>query len=393
MLRRSLFIGFAALVGAAFIFTGCEKEVVKEVRVPGDMMFIDTWVNDEVELTTALKDEKSGVIGLLPSKAIQLKNELTIPAGKHVVLFSDITGNKIAVEGMLYIGAEGSLTATSSSTVSVKGAGAITVKKGGTLVIDALASVNDGADGTALPVIGTSKVFFADTESNLSISSTNTDKVILQSVFGIFGDKGTFDISKTTGLKVGDAAKFSVSDTKRLVATADTAEDTGIDQIDIPVGLDITLSGPAAAPTANITVNGKLNITILSIAANKTFTVNGTLVFADTSKLNIPADASLALGETGKLLCGADVSKVKLSVAAAAASTTPTKAKVGDASPVYTVTTEAATGDVKTIVIGNASFAFTDNAIGGLAATAAATPAAGTLKAGAGTLLTLAGSN
>jgi hypothetical protein len=492
MLRKSLIIGFAALIGAAFIFTGCEKEVVKEVRGPGSILFVDTWVNDGDELTKALMDAKSIVIGLLPDPSatpteITLKEPLTINEGKAVVFFRGVSGQAITVEGKAHIGAGGSLTAGSSNKISVKGAGAIVVEKGGILKTDSETSIDDG-EATPVSALGTGKVTFVDTESKLEFSSA-TDKASVEKAFSYLGSKGTLAITGTTVTAAPSeiAGIVGVSETKKLIVSGTGAETA--DTLSILAGLELatadslktvktlTVSGVLNAPaatmdsteatitvitggeatlgviaklkTSSVAAGGSLTVTtaafdagakleaasganvnginftvaanitaistnsavtidsltipaetIFTIPAGKTLTVNGaltvngTLAFDATGGLKLPADASLALDATGKLLCGTDVTKVILTVEGATAGTA-TKAKVATVSGVYTVTTEAATGTgtAETKVIGNASFAFADKEINKLPAIdAAATAAAGTLKAGVGTTLILAGS-
>jgi hypothetical protein len=484
MLKKSLFIGFAVLAGAALVFTACEKEVTKEVPGSGWMMLVQTWGDTQQALSEALLNPDSGVIGT--KAAITLDAALTIPAGKTLVTFADINGAAITVEGKVYVGNGSALTATATNLITVKGSGSIAVEKGGVLTTNAASSVKNESGATALgsgvAVVGGTLKFSEATDvadvakigaalsyissGTLAITSSTLAPSALTAITIPADKKLTVEgtgaetsdtlsipawLDLTTTANLGTVKTLSVSG--KLTATAGTGHADGIaltvgEKSRLTLGTVAKLKGStvAASGVLNIvavtaydanakvavsaggTVNsikfpGNTNITgglatatatidsltipasetgYLELPAGKTLTVmgvltvNGGLVLkAADSKVLLSAGAQATVAAGGKLYGinanKPNVTKVTLTVVATSAPTTATKAKITDSGSVYTLTTEASTGIILTKTVGNASFAFTDAAINALEATAAATAANGTFKAGAGTAIILAG--
>ena len=286
-MKKSLIFWFAAVTCAAWILVGCEQEPETKtvtVTVP-EMIHLDVFATDEPGLIAALA--KTGDLNIGLSQSVTLGAALTIPNGKLVYILNggglDASSKLLTVEGQVYVGLGGTLTATATGGVAVTN-GIVHVVKGGTLVTDTAASVNDGAAAPAT-VLGTAKASFA-TGGSLGLTGTLADITAVGTALGYVG-KGTLDLSSatiTTAPKPSEAvAAFNAKSATGLIINANGTESAA--PLTIPAGLDLTTTDALASITG-LTVNGTLDVsTAGTLAALTTLTVNGDLTVKDTIKV------------------------------------------------------------------------------------------------------------
>ena len=285
-MKKSLIFWFAAVMCAAWILVGCEQEPETKtvtVTVP-EMIHLDVFATDEPGLIAALAETGDLNIGL--SQSVTLGAALTIPNGKLVYILNggglDASSKLLTVEGQVYVGLGGTLTATATGGVAVTN-GIVHVVKGGTLVTDTAASVNDGAAAPAT-VLGTAKASFA-TGGSLGLTGTLADITAVGTALGYVG-KGTLDLSSatiTTAPKPSEAvAAFNAKSATGLIINANGTE--GADPLTIPAGLVLTTTDTLASITG-LTVNGTLTASSATLVALTTLTVNGDLTVKDTIKV------------------------------------------------------------------------------------------------------------
>ncbi|MDR2444685.1 MAG: hypothetical protein LBD44_01940 [Spirochaetaceae bacterium] len=295
MLRKSLIIVFATLVGLALVFTGCEKEVVKEVPGSGWMMLIDTWASGETALTAALVSKDSKIIGT--KAAITLTSALTVPAEKTLVIFAELSGKPITVEGKVYVGSDGNLIADSTNTIMVKGAGAISVEKGGKLTTDEAASVNNGATtpatvmGKAVTIVG-GKLKLSPKVSDAAAASSGIATALGYISSGILDLSGA-TITTPTGFTPSFILAIpGVSATKALIVNAGDKEPDATTALTIKTGYVITADkSDTLAKVTNINVSDRSGF--MAEAATGDATNGITVTVGETSFLQ--------LGSIGKL--------------------------------------------------------------------------------------------
>jgi hypothetical protein len=312
-----------------------------------------------------------------------------IPAGKKLKATVIAGANEDAATTSLTIPAGLELTAKSGDTLATLTS--LTVN--GTFTTDAgtLEAV------TALTVNGTltaSDAVGADAGIAITVGEDGDATV------------GDIELLKTSTvaaggvLTTGAVTAFDGSGTTAATLTASAG--STVNGFLFPADATITELGEDAVTISALTIPAT---TTLTVAAGKTLTVDGTLTVegtlvlpAATSTVVIPAGGELtATTGTAELLgsSSSTIAGVKLTVAATGSSTA-TKVKLSGTSPVFILTTEATsgTGDTTpTPIVGKSKWTFTNAAIGGVSPADASTDAAGgTLKAGLGTKLILAGS-
>ena len=298
-MKKSLIFWFAAATCAAWILVGCEQEAKTEYVTQKEMIHLDVFAADETDLREALTKTGNLSIGL---SDVTLTDDLTIPAGKLVYILDstgglDPSSSKLTVEGQVYVGVGGTLTASSSGVVAVT-TGTVHVVKGGTLDIDVADSVNDGA-AKAATVLGTAKVGFAS-ETTLKLG-TGVSVNDVKAALGYFSN-GTLVASASTavqGLKPSVAVtEFGtlVSATKTLVITTSSTAETET-TLSVPAGLALTTSDDLDTVTT-LTVNGTA-VFSGAAAPSGNVTVNGTVIVPTSGSLTIDTGKTLNIAQGG----------------------------------------------------------------------------------------------
>jgi hypothetical protein len=405
MNKRSLSFWFAVLLATAFVFTGCELEPEPDELARVELIGYDYLVTTLDELEAVLiRPEYSRIAFQGDSSGTYIAVDFEISPGKTVGIFSPVTVGgtaKLTIAGVVNVEVSGYLMAEGEIE------GPVNVRVGGELETDDLVKIKNLA---AVRITG----------GTLAYTGMLSDGVTVESLFGNISH-GTLLLSPDTTafLKASDIVKAAkdggVFTGKRLIATAGFIETEAI-ELTIPAGMDITLSAglenitnfivdgkatisAASTSTGNVVVNGELVISgaPLTIATGRTLIVKGTLLLSDaTSAVELPANTSLAVYATGKLLGGAVpiISGINLTVAASSDTDIATKATVTVTGGIYIVASTTETTAVRTIIIGNVSWTTTANtAVDALAAVDAGLVRTGTLKAGINTTLTINGSD
>jgi hypothetical protein len=322
---KKFFFGMTVLLSASLVLIGCPTDTEEKTVTVTEMVHLDEFAANGTALIAALATPGNRSIGLAAS--VTLSANLTIPAGKLVYILNEgslaTSGSyTLTVEGQVYVGVDGTLTATADAPVEVT-TGKVHVVKGGTLSIDTALAVTDGAD-PAKPALGS--VGFA-AEATLAITGTLNDAAAIKAVWDLL-PRGEFDLSGATltSAKVSELAALpGISETKRITATA-TADEDETDPFTIPKGADITAkSADTLANITGLTVNGSFTtaagtlakVTALTVgedgeldvstagtlAALTDLVVNGELTVGDS----VAVSATLASGKvsgTGRLTLG-----------------------------------------------------------------------------------------
>ena len=272
MLKKFTLV-MAALVGAALVLIGCPTEAeteTKYVNVP-EMIHLDEFATSELELITALA--KTGDLSIGLAVSVTLGDDLTIPAGKLVYILNSgslatASTYKLTVEGQVYVGLNGTLTATAAAPVEVT-TGRVGVVKGGTLSIDTALAVTNGAE-QAETALGSAKVGFA-AETTLEVSTAFANVAALTAALGYVGTGGTLD-AVVTGSKPSDFQALTLGG-KKLITTA-FANETSTGALTVPAGLTLTAkSDDTLATITGLTVNGTFTTAVGTLAAVTTLTV------------------------------------------------------------------------------------------------------------------------
>ncbi|MDR3355818.1 MAG: hypothetical protein LBO04_01360 [Spirochaetaceae bacterium] len=238
MLRRSLFLGFAAaLLGAAFVFFGCKQEA------PGGgntttLLHYDTEVDGLSNLAEAFKTY-SNVAVRTTSGTDTLTANLEIPAGKSVGLFSSLDVSTFEITGTMYVETGGSLKAADLTKIA------------------------------SVQITG----------GTLEYSGTPGTKAELQTVFNKVGS-GTLKAS-VTAIPLSDILDIGLTASRRLEITTTKADDvvTANTTVTIPSGLKITV-GEAGVVT--VEAGGVVKILSGGVLATAGTTAKGKVVFGKT---------------------------------------------------------------------------------------------------------------
>jgi hypothetical protein len=288
-----------ALLGV-FLFFACEP-----VTSPGgtDTQYFEIDYDAGSKAESTLKDvlRTDNPVKLIAIVSdINLKSDLKIPSGKTVRLLAGslTTGaHTLTVEGLLDVKSGQTLTVSEAVTSLSAGAGSLVVtgkvdvQKGGTLWLPGVGSAVAKAEDTST-VLGTAgKV--AVSGGNLKIKEVEIEETEgadpLKSLKSAFGSvqSGLLTVIETVKIKPSDVAGIGTSASRKLKITVEGEEDA--ETLNIPVGLDLTVTSDLESITGDITVNGDLTVSTLSVDDNEcTLTVNGSLTV--TTALLIPEE-------------------------------------------------------------------------------------------------------
>jgi hypothetical protein len=269
---KKFFYGMIALSVSLF-FVGCETEV----EVPGDKV---TSVEDYDAVARNLTDlagfvaEGNAAKTLALTGDVELTAALTIPAGKEVYLFGgslETGAFALTVEGKLFVKKGDTLTVTTSTgSLVVPAGGAVSIEKG-TLVADAADAVVVEAGGDT--ALGTNVVIKGGTLQLVTAITAVPDAA----VFG-YVSSGALTVTTTT-LKPSAFSAVSVPAGVEL-AVATTANEDSTADFTVPVRVNLVTTGTLSTLTGNVTINGTFTATELTVATEKTLTVNGMLIAA-----------------------------------------------------------------------------------------------------------------
>jgi hypothetical protein len=208
----------------------------------------------------------------------------------------------------------------------------------------------------------------------------------------------------------GGPSPAVIAAAKALAASDDftgkATASNGVVTLSAAVSLD---NGDAVVPagvTLVVGLDDEGDALTLTVPSGKTLTVAGTLSVsgsvvlgaATNAKVILQAGAVLSVAEDGGLFSGGSgdaPANVTITVAASDDATTATKATVSGSSPYWIITTTADTGASGVdIVLGELNLDFADDtAVDADACAASSEAAAGTLRAGTGTVITFGGSS
>jgi hypothetical protein len=334
-MKKSLLFGLLAVFAAVFIFTACDNGTTSssEPTPSGDreeiLLEVDIPVGTEADLRTELSTaaNKGKIIGLLTAASIPVTTTpLEIPEGYKVYVLGSgglatAAGLGITVKGELLVGANSTLEVpVSGAPISVTDDGIIKVVTGGTLKIQKLLDIDDGAQPPAkkATVVGeTSKV----TVTHDGILSLDSYKNLseLRTAFASI-EEGTLVVVGSKPVKPSDILKeFPTTTDKKLTIRVSGVEDAT--SLTIPEGLDLTSIGSLSSVTSLVidgtfTASGNLS-NVTSLVVNSEFTTSANLSgvtdlkvkgegsFTTTGSarlgtltVEVDEDASLTLGHT-----------------------------------------------------------------------------------------------
>jgi filamentous hemagglutinin len=300
----------AALLGVSLFLIGCETEV--EVPVPGksDVIHVDEFVSNLSLLQGALNNSGNKTVALRGSLTGSLTAKLEVPANKALVLHAALPAQTVGVEisGTVYVEVDGSLTAGSTTLVSVLAGGVLNVSEKGTLVVDAATSVNDGTGSTVLGPGG--KVNIA---GRLNWGGTLTAIADLDAPLSYVGDGGVLVVTTAAAsiTPTEVVTKANANSGKFIVVEANGADATG-GTFSVPANARITTSAVLGS-AASITVYGGLTTSgaTTGLAAGVAVTVKeggsaslgGAIALLDSS---VEEDGDLTLGGTVSFAAATD---------------------------------------------------------------------------------------
>jgi hypothetical protein len=323
--RKFFLIGMTVLLSASLVLIGCPTDTEeKTVTVTQtEMVHLDVFAANITKLVEYLAAPGDLSIGL--SAGVTLSDDLTIPAGKLVYILNAgslaTSGSyTLTVEGQVYVGVRGTLTATAAAPVEVT-TGTVYVVKRGTLDIDTALAVTDGATPTPAPALGNPAKVVLAAESTLELSAALADAAALTAALGYVGTGGTLEAT-VTGSKPSSFQGLDLKG-KKLITTALADEDSQ-NALIVPAGLELTAkTSDTLATITGLTVNGSFSteagtlskVTALTVgedgeldvsgagtlAALTTLTVNGDLTVKDTINGIVPTG-------TGTITFGSAVS-------------------------------------------------------------------------------------
>lgn len=272
MKKMSLIFGFAAFVGAALFFAGCDNEPKIEYKDRDKLVNYEVVVENEEELLGAFASYSRIAFNPDPALAFKFSDGFEIPAANTVGIFSDAeieTGKKLKVSGTVNVEVGGLLTLTGT----IEGDGTVSVKVGGSL---------DTAGLTKIPDLGTKTIIAGGT---LNVG-TVADITELKTLFGKISSGELNITTPSATLKPTEVANISgITANKRLTIEANGAETST--SLTIPAGLTLTTTGTLDT-VATLTVNGKLTA---SAATGK----------ADGIAITVGKNATLSLATIAKL--------------------------------------------------------------------------------------------
>jgi hypothetical protein len=285
----------SALLSVSLFLIGCPTETAEKPTLGGStIIHFDTVVATDADLANALAPHSGfktiAFHGDNTGKGVDLVKSTKIPADKTVEFFSPVTTKGLEIQGVVYVGSGGLLTAAAAGEVSVTGNGVLYVQKGGALATDAAGSVNDGAKPAKATVLGkTDKVSIAGTLDILA----KTEKGITDAL-GYINTGATLKVTGDTTLAptvVLNLLKPYAS--KFVVVTANKDETTEPTTLTVPAQVNLTTDN-AFDKVATLTVNG---------------TLNASAVTGDASgvKIVVNAGASATVGTLAKIQANSSV--------------------------------------------------------------------------------------
>jgi hypothetical protein len=354
--------GVAVLLGVSLFFIGCAQEAEETVKwqnndVPTPF---DRNVATDAALKAALDEDGVTSIGFLGTGSIDLVTSTNIPAGKKVAFYSTVVSKGLDIEGTVYVGSSGSLTAA-ASTGEIVVKGSLVVLDGGTLSTDVADSVNDG---DVQSVLDTGKVSVASGGTLVFPATALTDQTKIETALGYAGS-GTLSITgAVASLKPEELAAAAIGKSATLVATAGT--NAGAVALVIPANAEITVATGDTVASTSVEVSGKLTLdpgSTLAAATSVTSAGTGKIVSttvtpAVLSALLTKAGSALTLEQNGAVALVAATTvqagtTLVLGAALTVESHATTKAltvagtvEIGNSGSIVTAGTHDGTGDI-----------------------------------------------
>jgi hypothetical protein len=305
---------------------------------------------------------------------LTLTGDLTVGTGV-VTINGDAT-----IPGTLIHGGTGAIAFNGTTTIGTFAPGANITAFGGTGAV----TINTVTLSTyTVKVVNTNGVTLdTATPTTIAVNLTAPAGTIIKGTDSTNG----VTINGTTLVIAGVSSSVSVPAAAPLVAGGGTAK-VEIKGARLKAGTYTAVNNA----TATLSLAASTEIEVLD-GGSVNIPVGGQIVLngAVTSKITLLAGGSLIAATADGDITGTAHANVTLTVGTTATPDTATKALVTSASP-FGVTTTAGTGSVKTIVVGKIQWEAIDVAINALVGADADTDAIGTLTAGAGTTLTIAG--
>ncbi|MDR2210126.1 MAG: hypothetical protein LBO65_01465 [Spirochaetaceae bacterium] len=288
-MKKSLIFGLIAVLSAVFLVISCSQSTDggSTSTVIGERL-VDIEVATETLLIAALRNPDYQIIGFKAAATATFATLQEIPAGKTVILFSEvIPTNGLEVNGTLVVEGGGILAADATHRVRVI-AGNLEVINGR---VEVQSVVDVHGENIEIQIFGTGKAYFNG--GTLEIKSGIRDLSDIKTAFS-WVPKGTVELSTaavTQPVKPSELTQqVPTTALRRLTIGVALNNDAGdpdtAETITVPPGLTFTTADPLAN-LKTLTVAGNLTASAATFSRLEELTVSGTLIAAAAKFNNI----------------------------------------------------------------------------------------------------------